>query len=473
MKQSRAQSKLVSPAAPARAKKTTTHSLHKRQARQLELETQNAELSRAHAALEASHARYVTLYELAPVGYLTLSERGMIMGIIKSPRETTWLNVTAAPLPLEGYGVVIAYGDIGERIRAERALAVTICFRGRATRERRWASVQSAPILDPQGNLQFVVSVNHAITLLKQNEQSLEQRNAELAFLNHASHALNSTLDLHRVLDALLEQANELFHCSASSIWIVDAAADAIVCQQATGASSHAALGFRLGVGEGIAGWIAQNGAGLIVPDTRQDARYVAAFAEKFGCDFRSIMGVPLVSHNTTIGVLELLDASPDRFHATDQMLRGRAPHAGGHDANRRACARSGARPFADVAAGDARRFRVGGGVALVSATPSQTRRFSSRVRGERVAVELRAREGILALTIHDNGIGIDLARALNDAFAGESIGLLGIKERAALLGGDVEFLTAPGKGTQVQVRLPLAPDATLLERRQNQRGDS
>lgn len=41
------------------------------------------------------------------------------MGIVKAHGEITWINVTAAPLPLEGGGVVITYGDITQRKRAE------------------------------------------------------------------------------------------------------------------------------------------------------------------------------------------------------------------------------------------------------------------------------------------------------------------------------------------------------------------
>ncbi|MBK9391994.1 MAG: hypothetical protein IPN68_18065 [Bacteroidetes bacterium] len=37
------------------------------------------------------------------------------MGILKSGSEVTWINVTAAPIPLKDYGVIITYGDITER----------------------------------------------------------------------------------------------------------------------------------------------------------------------------------------------------------------------------------------------------------------------------------------------------------------------------------------------------------------------
>jgi PAS domain S-box-containing protein len=44
------------------------------------------------------------------------------MGIVKGEEDITWINVTAAPVPLEGYGVAIAYSDITDRKRTEEAL---------------------------------------------------------------------------------------------------------------------------------------------------------------------------------------------------------------------------------------------------------------------------------------------------------------------------------------------------------------
>jgi len=53
--------------------------LHELRVHQIELEMQNEELPRAQAELEASRTRYFDLYDLAPVGYFTLSEQGLIL----------------------------------------------------------------------------------------------------------------------------------------------------------------------------------------------------------------------------------------------------------------------------------------------------------------------------------------------------------------------------------------------------------
>jgi len=62
--------------------------LHELQVHRIELEMQNEELCVAHAELDASRSRYFDLYNLAPVGYCTLSEQGMILEA----------NLTAAPM---------------------------------------------------------------------------------------------------------------------------------------------------------------------------------------------------------------------------------------------------------------------------------------------------------------------------------------------------------------------------------------
>ncbi|NQX00493.1 PAS domain S-box protein [bacterium] len=69
--------------APEPATESSPHEmrrlLHELQVHQIELEMQNEELRRGQWEIEAARARYFDLYDLAPVGYLTLDEQGKIL----------------------------------------------------------------------------------------------------------------------------------------------------------------------------------------------------------------------------------------------------------------------------------------------------------------------------------------------------------------------------------------------------------
>jgi signal transduction histidine kinase len=67
------------------------------------------------------------------------------------------------------------------------------------------------------------------------------------------------------------------------------------------------------------------------------------------------------------------------------------------------------------------------------------------------VEARLAREDGGLTLEIHDNGKGIPEDKLSS----GESLGILGMRERAMLLGGEITIRGLPGNGTTVRVRIP------------------
>ncbi|MBN1450832.1 MAG: sensor histidine kinase [Anaerolineales bacterium] len=72
------------------------------------------------------------------------------------------------------------------------------------------------------------------------------------------------------------------------------------------------------------------------------------------------------------------------------------------------------------------------------------------------VTIILQLNGGSVNLHVEDDGRGFDPSHASRDAVELQKLGLLGIRERAELLGGEVQVESAPERGTRLQVSIPL-----------------
>ena len=76
--------------------------------------------------------------------------------------------------------------------------------------------------------------------------------------------------------------------------------------------------------------------------------------------------------------------------------------------------------------------------------------------RAKRVWVAARQAAAELQLVIRDDGVGFDVGTARERAVHGESLGLLGMEERALLVGGHLDIASTPALGTEVRARFAL-----------------
>jgi PAS domain S-box-containing protein len=76
----------------------------------------------------------------------------------------------------------------------------------------------------------------------------------------------------------------------------------------------------------------------------------------------------------------------------------------------------------------------------------------------ESVHIELRRRGGRVCLNVRDFGCGFDpAALEILGSGPGEQVGFAGMRERVAMLGGELEIVSDPGAGTLVAASIPLA----------------
>ena len=73
------------------------------------------------------------------------------------------------------------------------------------------------------------------------------------------------------------------------------------------------------------------------------------------------------------------------------------------------------------------------------------------------VAIRLVRSESTIIATVHDNGRGFDAGMHRDTYPQQRGLGLLGIRERAALLGGTFDIQSSPGQGTRLTVEIPIS----------------
>ncbi len=73
-----------------------------------------------------------------------------------------------------------------------------------------------------------------------------------------------------------------------------------------------------------------------------------------------------------------------------------------------------------------------------------------------RIAVNLRADGDGLEIVVEDDGKGFDVRALLEGPATVKNLGLVGMQERARMIGGELGIESAPGRGTRVRIRIPL-----------------
>ncbi len=139
-------------------------------------------------------------------------------------------------------------------------------------------------------------------------ERDLDRRHRELSTLVEIGKALTSTLDLQEILDRIMEKVSLLLQSQAWSLLLVDEGSGDLTFAIAVSPVGGRLKGMTLKKGEGIAGWVAQHGEPLLIPDVREDPRFARKVDEKVSFETRSIVCVPVRSRERVLGVIQLVN---------------------------------------------------------------------------------------------------------------------------------------------------------------------
>ncbi|MET8881562.1 GAF domain-containing protein [Streptomyces rubiginosohelvolus] len=113
------------------------------------------------------------------------------------------------------------------------------------------------------------------------------------------------------LLQSVVDVARAIFGAEASSVFLLDEEADELVFQAVSGQGEEFLVGRRFPAGRGIAGWVATSGEPMVVDDLSADPSFDRSLAESTAYVPNALMAAPLISDARILGVLEVLDPSP------------------------------------------------------------------------------------------------------------------------------------------------------------------
>jgi len=146
--------------------------------------------------------------------------------------------------------------------------------------------------------------------------EETQQRLAEVSTLYQLAQQVNTSLDIQEVLDSIVWSLKQAMGCRGCSIALIDQVGNVLEIHAAAGIEDKWRRGFKLRLGEGVAGRVALDGTPMYVPDVLELDDFVF-----FDPSVRSLLTVPLSVQQKVIGTLTVDSERPSAFSAADERL--------------------------------------------------------------------------------------------------------------------------------------------------------
>lgn len=204
-------------------------------------------------------------------------------------------NMVSAPLVARGklMGEITAFNKIGETTFTPE--------------DRDYISVLSKHIAEAIQNTQLYE---------RQNRSTERQK-----MLNQISRYLHQTLDIDKLIPRIFGEVNKAINAEAQSIWLVNEKDGVIKCRFASGPSSAMLTGFTVPLSSpSIVGTSVARQESIIIKDAQNDPRHARSADEKTGFVTRSLMTVPLVLEDKSIGAIQAVNKRDGQLFTKDDL---------------------------------------------------------------------------------------------------------------------------------------------------------
>ncbi len=133
----------------------------------------------------------------------------------------------------------------------------------------------------------------------------------DLLVFHELARALTSSLDLNAIPYTMLEYMERFIDAELWALLMVDHERQELYYVTAAGDKLSGLRDLRVKIGEGLAGWVAEHGETLIIPEAASDQR-LTAVSQSHTFSVHSAIGMPIRGRKGTHGVLEIFNPNLD-----------------------------------------------------------------------------------------------------------------------------------------------------------------
>jgi len=129
-----------------------------------------------------------------------------------------------------------------------------------------------------------------------------------------SAEVITASLRLDDVLHRILDQISQALRVEAVSLALINPNGNQLEFLASTSRKSESVVGISINMGQGVAGWVAKEGLGVIVPDVHEDPRFYSEIDQQTGFHTKAIACAPIRSEGNVIGILEALNPVEGAF---------------------------------------------------------------------------------------------------------------------------------------------------------------
>lgn len=149
----------------------------------------------------------------------------------------------------------------------------------------------------------------------------LEHKIKRLSTVIEVNGLISSSLDLDRILENVMAISKQVMNADASSLMLIDEKTNELVYQVALGeVGERLKQEFRLKMGQGIAGSVAEDGKPLLIEDVYNHPKFYRGHDEATGYRTKSMIAVPLKIGERVIGVAQVINRLDGNPFDTDDL---------------------------------------------------------------------------------------------------------------------------------------------------------